>query len=156
MLQPFNVLRYQPTQHYNSHYDVFDPESYGPQPSQRVDSTAALLHCKHHCVCVRKPDSCPACSAACTSEAHSVSKPAEFPSVRSLRLAALKSRGMVVRLQVNCGDAAVGCKASIALCLADVNTTWHACFMSMHAAFVGASALCCCADGNSLDIPVSA
>ncbi len=35
-LQPFNVLRYDSGQHYDSHYDVFDPESYGPQTSQRV------------------------------------------------------------------------------------------------------------------------
>ena len=34
--QPFNVLRYQPGQHYDSHYDIFEPESYGPQASQRV------------------------------------------------------------------------------------------------------------------------
>lgn len=36
MRQPFNVLRYQLSQHYDAHYDVFDPESYGPQSSQRV------------------------------------------------------------------------------------------------------------------------
>ena len=36
--QPFNVLRYEPGQHYDSHYDIFEPESYGPQPSQRVRS----------------------------------------------------------------------------------------------------------------------
>ena len=40
-LQPFNVLRYDSGQHYDSHYDVFDPESYGPQTSQRVRSTLA-------------------------------------------------------------------------------------------------------------------
>ena len=34
--QPFNVLRYEPGQHYDSHYDIFEPESYGPQASQRV------------------------------------------------------------------------------------------------------------------------
>ena len=34
--QPFNVLRYQHGQHYDAHYDVFEPESYGPQTSQRV------------------------------------------------------------------------------------------------------------------------
>jgi prolyl 4-hydroxylase len=34
--QPFNVLRYESGQHYDSHYDIFEPESYGPQPSQRV------------------------------------------------------------------------------------------------------------------------
>ena len=36
LMQPFNVLRYQHGQHYDSHYDVFEPESYGPQTSQRV------------------------------------------------------------------------------------------------------------------------
>ena len=35
-MQPFNVLRYQLGQHYDSHYDIFEPESYGPQSSQRV------------------------------------------------------------------------------------------------------------------------
>jgi prolyl 4-hydroxylase len=35
-VQPFNVLRYENGQHYDAHYDVFDPESYGPQTSQRV------------------------------------------------------------------------------------------------------------------------
>ncbi|KAK9906518.1 hypothetical protein WJX75_003233 [Coccomyxa subellipsoidea] len=34
--EPFNVLRYQDGQHYDSHYDIFEPESYGPQPSQRM------------------------------------------------------------------------------------------------------------------------
>lgn len=37
-VQPFNVLRYENGQHYDAHYDVFDPESYGPQTSQRVRS----------------------------------------------------------------------------------------------------------------------
>lgn len=36
LAQPFNVLRYENGQHYDAHYDVFDPESYGPQTSQRV------------------------------------------------------------------------------------------------------------------------
>lgn len=36
VLQPFNVLRYQTSQHYDAHYDIFEPENYGPQPSQRV------------------------------------------------------------------------------------------------------------------------
>ncbi len=40
-VQPFNVLRYQLGQHYDSHYDIFEPESYGPQSSQRVRS---VLH----------------------------------------------------------------------------------------------------------------
>ena len=30
--EPFNVLRYEVGQKYDSHYDTFDPESYGPQP----------------------------------------------------------------------------------------------------------------------------
>eukprot|EP00884_Botryococcus_braunii_P006138 jgi/Botrbrau1/15525/Bobra.0123s0001.1 len=34
--EPFNVLRYENGQHYDSHYDVFEPESYGPQASQRM------------------------------------------------------------------------------------------------------------------------
>lgn len=42
-VQPFNVLRYQLTQHYDSHYDVFDPESYGPQPSQRMATVLLYL-----------------------------------------------------------------------------------------------------------------
>lgn len=42
-VQPFNVLRYEPGQHYDSHYDIFEPESYGPQPSQRVRSRPAVF-----------------------------------------------------------------------------------------------------------------
>ena len=34
--EPFNVLRYEPSQHYDSHYDSFSEEEYGPQFSQRV------------------------------------------------------------------------------------------------------------------------
>mmetsp|Transcript_17652 Transcript_17652/g.38511 ORF Transcript_17652/g.38511 Transcript_17652/m.38511 type:complete len:303 (+) Transcript_17652:209-1117(+) len=34
--EPFNVLRYQLGQKYDSHYDTFDPKSYGDQPSQRL------------------------------------------------------------------------------------------------------------------------
>lgn len=41
--EPFNVLRYQLTQHYDSHYDVFDPESYGPQASQRMATVLIYL-----------------------------------------------------------------------------------------------------------------
>ena len=43
LVQPFNVLRYQLGQHYDSHYDIFEPESYGPQSSQRVRSA---LQCR--------------------------------------------------------------------------------------------------------------
>ena len=42
-MQPFNVLRYQLGQHYDSHYDIFEPESYGPQSSQRVGSLRKAL-----------------------------------------------------------------------------------------------------------------
>ena len=57
-MQPFNVLRYQaPGQHYDSHYDIFEPESYGPQASQRVRRPPArstlgqtISHaCESHC-----------------------------------------------------------------------------------------------------------
>lgn len=36
MFQAFNVLRYEIGQKYNSHYDAFHPDEYGPQTSQRV------------------------------------------------------------------------------------------------------------------------
>lgn len=42
--EPFNVLRYEEGQKYDSHYDTFDPESYGPQPSQRVASFLVYLN----------------------------------------------------------------------------------------------------------------
>ena len=45
-LQPFNVLRYQTGQHYDSHYDVFEPESYGPQASQRVRPPCLHIYLK--------------------------------------------------------------------------------------------------------------
>ena len=41
--EAFNVLRYGLDQHYASHYDTFDPESYGPQPSQRMLSVLVYL-----------------------------------------------------------------------------------------------------------------
>ena len=41
--EPFNVLRYQHGQKYDSHYDTFDPESYGPQTSQRIASFLLYL-----------------------------------------------------------------------------------------------------------------
>lgn len=34
--EAFNVLRYVDGQHYDSHYDTFDPKDFGPQPSQRI------------------------------------------------------------------------------------------------------------------------
>lgn len=34
--EPFNILRYEQNQHYDSHYDSFDEESYGKQSSKRV------------------------------------------------------------------------------------------------------------------------
>lgn len=49
MFQAFNILRYKIGQKYNSHYDAFDPQEYGPQKSQRVISffsffSGALTH----------------------------------------------------------------------------------------------------------------
>ena len=41
--EPFNVLRYTHGQKYDSHYDTFDPESYGPQTSQRIASFLLYL-----------------------------------------------------------------------------------------------------------------
>uniref|UniRef100_A0A061R8P5 procollagen-proline 4-dioxygenase n=1 Tax=Tetraselmis sp. GSL018 TaxID=582737 RepID=A0A061R8P5_9CHLO len=40
--EPFNLLRYEQGQHYDSHYDVFD-ETYGPQPSQRLATVLVYL-----------------------------------------------------------------------------------------------------------------
>ncbi|GIL90887.1 hypothetical protein Vretimale_17146 [Volvox reticuliferus] len=34
--EAFNVLHYEKEQHYDSHYDTFDPKEFGPQPSQRI------------------------------------------------------------------------------------------------------------------------
>lgn len=42
--EPYNVLRYEQGEKYDSHYDTFDPESYGPQPSQRVISFLVYLN----------------------------------------------------------------------------------------------------------------
>lgn len=36
MFQAFNVLRYEVGQKYDSHFDAFSVEEYGPQKSQRV------------------------------------------------------------------------------------------------------------------------
>ncbi|XVF17559.1 hypothetical protein REPUB_Repub10bG0133800 [Reevesia pubescens] len=41
--ESFNVLRYGVGQKYESHYDVFDPERYGPQKSQRVATFLVYL-----------------------------------------------------------------------------------------------------------------
>ncbi|KAG9440214.1 hypothetical protein H6P81_020379 [Aristolochia fimbriata] len=41
--EPFNVLRYELGQRYNSHYDVFNPAEYGPQKSQRIASFLLYL-----------------------------------------------------------------------------------------------------------------
>ncbi|XWS33522.1 hypothetical protein CRYUN_Cryun22dG0090400 [Craigia yunnanensis] len=41
--EAFNVLRYEVGQKYESHYDVFDPERYGPQKSQRVATFLVYL-----------------------------------------------------------------------------------------------------------------
>lgn len=42
-MQPFNVLRYNNLQRYESHYDVFDPEAYGPQESMRIATFLTYL-----------------------------------------------------------------------------------------------------------------
>ena len=70
MLQPFNVLRYQLGQHYDSHYDIFEPESYGPQSSQRVSTAVS--------VCLGSPArsasllaSMPVCTGLCSGVEHS-------------------------------------------------------------------------------------
>jgi len=41
--EPFNVLRYENGQHYDSHYDAFDEASYGKQFSQRVATVLVYL-----------------------------------------------------------------------------------------------------------------
>ena len=43
MLQAFNVLRYENTQHYDSHYDTFDPKEFGQQYSQRIATVLVYL-----------------------------------------------------------------------------------------------------------------
>ncbi|KAG6789733.1 hypothetical protein POTOM_005857 [Populus tomentosa] len=42
-VQAFNILRYEIGQKYDSHYDAFNPDEYGPQPSQRVASFLLYL-----------------------------------------------------------------------------------------------------------------
>uniref|UniRef100_A0A2P2M398 procollagen-proline 4-dioxygenase n=1 Tax=Rhizophora mucronata TaxID=61149 RepID=A0A2P2M398_RHIMU len=41
--EPFNVLRYEIGQKYDSHYDAFNPAEYGPQKDQRVASFLLYL-----------------------------------------------------------------------------------------------------------------
>lgn len=41
--EAWNVLSYQPGQHYHAHYDTFAEASYGPQPSQRVATLLVYL-----------------------------------------------------------------------------------------------------------------
>jgi prolyl 4-hydroxylase len=41
--EAFNVLRYEHMQHYDSHYDYFDPKDFGPQPSQRIATVLVYL-----------------------------------------------------------------------------------------------------------------
>ncbi|KAH7566673.1 hypothetical protein JRO89_XS08G0214100 [Xanthoceras sorbifolium] len=43
MFQAFNVLRYEVGQRYDSHYDAFNPDEYGPQKSQRLASFLLYL-----------------------------------------------------------------------------------------------------------------
>ncbi|KXZ56830.1 hypothetical protein GPECTOR_1g749 [Gonium pectorale] len=41
--EPWNVLNYVETQHYDSHMDSFDPKDFGPQYSQRIATVIVLL-----------------------------------------------------------------------------------------------------------------
>ncbi|GER30953.1 prolyl 4-hydroxylase alpha subunit [Striga asiatica] len=41
--EPYNILRYEIGQRYQSHYDAFNPAEYGPQKSQRVASFLLYL-----------------------------------------------------------------------------------------------------------------
>ncbi len=41
--QAFNVLKYENNQHYDSHYDSFNPKEFGPQPSQRIATVLVYL-----------------------------------------------------------------------------------------------------------------
>lgn len=41
--EAFNVLRYEPTQHYDSHYDTFDPKDFGKQYTQRIATFLIFL-----------------------------------------------------------------------------------------------------------------
>ncbi|KAL4434033.1 hypothetical protein ABPG75_000474 [Micractinium tetrahymenae] len=41
--EPFNVLRYELSQHYDSHYDSFSEDEYGPQSSQRIATVLLYL-----------------------------------------------------------------------------------------------------------------
>ncbi|GIL91355.1 hypothetical protein Vretifemale_18957 [Volvox reticuliferus] len=40
--EAFNVLHYEKEQHYDSHYDTFDPKEFGPQPSQRTGTRTTV------------------------------------------------------------------------------------------------------------------
>ena len=53
--EPFNVLRYEVGQKYDSHYDTFDPDSYGPQPRRVAQQRAepALRFAWQRCVLLR-------------------------------------------------------------------------------------------------------
>jgi prolyl 4-hydroxylase len=42
-VQPYNILRYDLGQHYDAHHDVFDPDTYGPQASNRVATMLIYL-----------------------------------------------------------------------------------------------------------------
>jgi len=42
-IQAFNILRYTNGQHYDSHYDTFDPKDYSEQPSQQLATAITYL-----------------------------------------------------------------------------------------------------------------
>ncbi|MEW5309985.1 MAG: hypothetical protein WDW38_001822 [Sanguina aurantia] len=41
--EAYNVLHYQNNQHYDSHYDSFNPKDFGPQPNQRIATVLVYL-----------------------------------------------------------------------------------------------------------------
>ena len=41
--EAFNALRYQPTQHYDSHYDTFSEKDFGKQASNRIATFLLFL-----------------------------------------------------------------------------------------------------------------
>mmetsp|Transcript_13641 Transcript_13641/g.29261 ORF Transcript_13641/g.29261 Transcript_13641/m.29261 type:complete len:329 (+) Transcript_13641:95-1081(+) len=41
--EPFNILKYVNHQHYDSHYDTFDPKEFGAQTSQRIATVLVYL-----------------------------------------------------------------------------------------------------------------
>jgi hypothetical protein len=49
--EPFNILRYEVGQHYDSHYDSFSTADYGVQASQRVRAWGGWVGRQRGCLC---------------------------------------------------------------------------------------------------------